>query len=108
MTTQNQIQNDTENVLRFLRLKATSRGLIDTSQKTLASEYGLPHITFHRLVHRLIEGGRLTISGGGAYAKVLKLSGLPPGNASLSTKGGRLESNQESGPTTDGLSFGKV
>jgi len=96
-----------ENVLRFLTLKATSRGLIPTGQKVLASEFGLPHVTFHRLVHRLIDGGKLTISGGGAYAKVLKLSGLSPCNA-LPLDGRQPEWNRQSGPMTDGLSFGKV
>lgn len=78
MTTQTQIQDEVENVMAFLHSKANSRGLITTSQKALATELGMPHVTFHRLVHRAIAGGRLTLSGGGAYAKVMKLAGLPP------------------------------
>jgi hypothetical protein len=108
MTTQAQVQEEVENVLKFLTLKASSRGLISSGQKVLATEFGLPHVTFHRHVHRLITAGRLTISGGGAYAKVLKLSGPPLCNAPQSLDGRQSDWNQKSGPMADGLSFGKV
>ena len=77
LTTQAQIQAEVENVMNFLKAKASSRGLITTGQKVLADEFGLPPVTFHRYLHRLIDEGAVRISGGGAYAKVLRLLPLP-------------------------------
>jgi hypothetical protein len=71
MTTQIEIKDELQDVYKHLQARANSRGLIQTSQKALAAEFGLPHIRFHRLLHRLIDDGLVKMSGGGRQPKML-------------------------------------
>ena len=71
MTTQIELQADLRQLYKRLQGRANSKGLIATSQKALAAELGLPHIRFHRLLHRLIDAGLVKIFGGGRQPKTL-------------------------------------
>jgi len=73
MTTQ--IEDELHDVYKRLQARANSRGLIQTSQQALANQFGLPHIRFHRLLHRLIDNGLVKMSGGGRQPKTLLIVG---------------------------------
>jgi hypothetical protein len=73
MTTQANYRWQLRNVYTFLEKSANSRGLIARPQKELAAEFGLPHVHFHRLLHRLIDDGFVRIAGGGRNAKTLQI-----------------------------------
>lgn len=89
MSSQMPIDEQLQNVYSFLTLKASSRGLITSGRKMLAEEMGVPHIRFHRLVHRLVDEGWVKISGGGAHPKVMELlAHFEKGSSVASNPGG--------------------